>query len=296
MAGDKVWYDEAWRDLSGGAGSDAPPFPTILLSDGVLTASSSRLGTQVTATASGTPHTAGSWVEVDPSLSADADGLRVVLMAATNLAGTDTSTLLEIGLGAAASEVVWATIGVGYYITSANVSSQGFRVPGHIPAGSRVAVRARSAVASQAVNAVYSFFSESSPGLAAPVTMGADTATSHGTTLTVAGAINTKSAWTEIEDSTSAEFVALLVSAQCNANTAMGSSGVLVDIGIGAAASETVLIPDIYYHTATSEFMQDRSPTTYAVNIPVGSRLSARYAAANIADRIDLILVGAPSA
>jgi hypothetical protein len=74
----------------------------------------------------------------------------------------------------------------------------------------------------------------------------------------------------------------------------MTATGVLVDIGIGAASAETVLIADIYVQGSTSESLVLRSPVTYGVDIPAGSRLSARWARASATNSsLDCFLVGA---
>lgn len=266
--------------------AQAPSNPT---SDGVTAAASIRA--VVAAVASVTPHTAGAWVEVDAALAADCSGIVVAITGSTNSTGADSSTLLEIGTGASSSEVVWATIGVGFLNPGGVVAM--ITVPGFIAAGTRVAVRARSVIASQQVIAVYSFLPTKTLAPAAPTTYGADTATSRGTTITAPGALNTKGAWTQIAASTAVEHGLVLVCPQGAAGTAMAASGVLIDIGIGGSGSEAVLIGDIAIVGSTAELYQARSPLTYGVPIPAGSRLSARYARANTGNAVDLVLVAA---
>jgi hypothetical protein len=285
-----VYNGSTWVTLGGSSTSDASDqYPSALRSDGVATASSSR--TAVTLTASTTPHatTGVTWTELDPSLSGASSGIYVFVQTSVAASTTDTSTLLEFATGAAASEVVWATIPVGF--------SEGFtihRVPGLIASGTRVSARVRSAVVSQAVTVLCSFMTpKSSAAMGAPVTYGANTATSQGTVVTPPGTLNTKGAWTTIAASTTAIHNALYLGMQANGATGMAGSGVLLDIGIGAAASETVLVPDVYLLGVTSERYSIRSPTTYGVDIPLGSRLSARYARAAANNLVDLVLVGA---
>lgn len=278
----------------GAPASLADQWPSPLTPDLLATASSSR--TTVTAAASATPHTEGSWVEVDASLAADAYGIQIVPTAAVSLSGNNSSTLLEIGTGAGGAETVWATVAVGYYIASS--LSQPFTVPGFIAAGTRVAVRLRSAVASQSFSPLIHFLSGSGKGVApgAPVTMGVDTATSKGVSIAAPGALNTKGAWTEIEDATAFPFGALVVCPQADGGTGMSATGVLVDVGIGAAAAEAVLIGDIYLGGQSIEQYTRPNPLTYGVTIPAGSRLSVRYARANAGNALDCFLVGTRAA
>lgn len=258
-----------------------------LLDDGVTTASSVRAS--VTATASATPHTAGSYVEIDPSLSANAAGIWVTVSTDASSAGADSSTLLEIATGAAASEVAWATVAAGYRAGNPGP----FFVPGFIASGARVAVRCRSAIVSQSIAASYAFAPVKSIAPAAPVTMGEVTAASRGTTVTAPGSLNTKGAWTEIVSSTASAFGLVYAGIQAAGATTMNASGVLIDIGIGAAAAETVLISDLYYPGNASEFYRPNSTFTFGVSVPAGSRLSARYQRANANNAVDLLLVGA---
>lgn len=270
----------------GGSGTLSDQYVSAPTSDAVDSSTSVR--TTITATASATPHTAGSWVEIDPSIAANSSGVMVHL-SGVNTSNTNTSTLLDIGTGGSGSEVVWATIGVGYSVTNGP-----FRyVPGFIASGTRVSVRARSAVASQAVIGVFSILTAKSTQPSAPITIGADTANSRGVVLTAPGSLNTKSAWTEITSSTSGAIGNLLVCPQAASGTAMNTSGVLIDIGTGASGSESVLIGDIYLAGSSSEFYTPRSPLTYGVSIPAGTRVAARFARAATGNAVDLVLVGA---
>ena len=288
----KMWWNGAWVEMASVIPADPlggqPPVPTT---DAVATGSSIRSSFSLTASA--TPHSPGSWVEVDPSLSTDSDYVHIFMNTATNTTATDTSTLIEIGTGAAGAETVWATIPVGYGDSYAK-----YMIPGRIAAGTRVAIRYRSAVASKATGNIIVTFGRVHAGadLGTPATFGVNTATSKGVTLTAPGSLNTKSAWTQIVASTSVDLVALLVAVQGAGGTNMNGSGVLVDIGIGASGAESVLIPDIYLFGGAAELYTPRMLTTFGVDVPSGSRLAARYARANAGNAIDLTLIGAPPA
>lgn len=94
---------------------------------------------------------------------------------------------------------------------------------------------------------------------------GINTATPSGT--------NTKGAWTQIIASTSFEASALYVMAspgQNNVNT-------LVDIGIGAASSEQVILADFLVGSA----IRMKKGIVLPIAIPSGSRIAARSATSN---------------
>jgi len=66
-----------------------------------------------------------------------------------------------------------------------------------------------------------------------------------------------------------------------------------VDIGIGAAGSETDLIVDIHYHVNLTGASQISQSYFFKVNIPIGSRISARCLNAAAVDiDVDIILCG----
>lgn len=102
-------------------------------------------------------------------------------------------------------------------------------------------------------------------------TIGVDTATSRGTRILDGPAANTKGDYVELEASTSADAVGLLINvSRPNDNNVRFA----FDIALGAAASEVVLIADLGFRTDA------RQQTSFNIfipcNIPAGSRVSAR--------------------
>jgi hypothetical protein len=244
------------------------------LTDGVNSATSVR--TAITCTGSASPNnfdTPGAWVEIDPSLSADSSGVMVVLTVATWLSIGNSSTLIQIGVGAAASETVHATLSVGYAVLSYAVY-----VPGLIEAGTRVSVRVLSAAQTdKAITARYIFMSGNN--ISAPTSYGFDATNARGAALSWGG-LNTKGSYGEITASTTDDIDVISVFMQAGGDTAMNAAAVLLDIATGAASSEVVLIPDLFYETFTSESMR-MSGMVYSFvldeTIPAGTRIAARY-------------------
>lgn len=284
----KIWWSGAWADLGGGGGGSS--WPSNTLPDVVSAANSSRAAPGPIL-ASATPHTFGAWLEIDASLSADSDGIFVFLVNNFGVGATDTSGVLQIGLGTAGAEVPWVSQLVGYSVAGATLW-----FPGRIPAGSRVAARLQSIVASKNLGTtMWSFLpAKSATSLGAPVSYGVNLATSMGVLLTAPGSLNTKGAWTQIVASTSTDLAALTFGVQGAGSTSMAGASTLVDIGVGPASSEVVVIGDVHVQGGTGESYDVRSPVAFEVDIPAGSRISARYARANVANAIDLALVGAP--
>lgn len=285
MSSRKVWWNGDWVDLSDGGGTN-PAFPGASLADNALPSSWGA----VTATGSSTPYQPGAWVEIDASLSADAGGIALSLNAATNTAGTDTSTLLQIGTGTASSETPWATFSVGYMSVNTTLL-----IPGFIASGARVAARVLSAAqANKQVAARYIFLS--SQGVTgAPQSYGPNTTNARGTTVSYPGTINTMSGWVEATASTTADINVLAVTVSGGSATAIGNNVLSrVDIGVGAAASETVVCSVGMRASNTNENLVYVSPNLFGVTIPAGSRIAVRYSTDDASQSaIDVSLVGA---
>jgi len=118
---------------------------------------------------------------------------------------------------------------------------------------------------------------------------GALTASTTYSTVTAGNPAHTKGSWTEVIASTSGRAVSLTLSIFYAAGDG------LVDIGVGAAASETVLIPDIMVGTAG---FRAPNPQTFFCNIPKGTRISARWQATGASTTLPLgitICYGAPA-
>ena len=100
-------------------------------------------------------------------------------------------------------------------------------------------------------------------------TEGEDTANSRGTQVDSSGTANTKGSFTELVASTpfDADGVVIYVGAS-------NADSFLLDIAVGAAASEQVVIPDIHNDTKGSMEMNFYAP----IAVPAGSRISARIA------------------
>ncbi len=260
--------------------------------DGVTTASSSRAA--VTATASGTPHTVGSYTEIVSALAQDVSGVYVQITTATSTSAADSSSLINIAIGGAGSEVVVVpNIGIGYKAT-ANLT--GLFIPIRISRGTRVAFNAQSVVGSKTIAARFTFVTDKRKISASPTqidTYEANTATSAGVTVSNPGAGNTKGSYTEIIASTDRPYQGLFISIQGAQSTAISSGNILVDVAIGSAGNEINIIDNLQCVTTTGESVDPITPSTIMRHIPAGTRISARFQR-SVTAALDLIIHGIP--
>lgn len=105
----------------------------------------------------------------------------------------------------------------------------------------------------------------------------ASTSIATNTTITASATIHTKGAWTEFVASTPSD--AHLLFLHLNGSTVSAAdTSVAVDIGIGPAGSEVVVIPDLlaYGLGALAQGPGNGHQLVFPLEIPAGSRLSAR--------------------
>jgi len=234
-----------------------------------------------------------SWLELIASTPFHAHSLIV-------LPGPDDPTdyLIDIAIGAAGSEVIIInnlTHSHGntlYY--GQNVVSM-FQIPVNIPAGTRISVKAQGYAATKTISfSAYILNNNNFKGIYPTgkiITYGANTADSGGVSIDPGGTVKTKGAWSEITSSCEAlQGLVMAFGNQRNANRAW--AGWIIDLGIGAAGSEQVLIPDwgLMGNQTTSALTPTYSPYL-PISIPAGTRLSMR-AACYINDATDRLIDG----
>lgn len=106
--------------------------------------------------------------------------------------------------------------------------------------------------------------------------LGTVAASSQGTSLTANSVANTKgTTYTQLIASTAENYAGLLV--HVTGNQATASVAFLIDIAVGAAAAEQVLIPNVYYYQGSSSSVVRHDVMAYfPVAVAAGSRLSMR--------------------
>lgn len=244
---------------------------------------SGSVGTVVTA--SGTANVKGSWTQLVASTEFTSSRLMVMIVS-NNL----TTYLLDIGVGGAGSETILIP---DIHYSGSNLFPFIVDVPVGVPAGSRLAARVASATASAAmsVSACAIAGGSSDPSaLSRVVTYGALSASSKGTAVDPGGTVNTKGSWVEFSSSTAVAHKGLLIGVGNNNNTAASSGSWLVDVGIGAAGSELVAVPDFRVAATTVESVTPSASPFVPVSIPAGSRLAMRAQSNLSVDTTDRVL------
>lgn len=108
---------------------------------------------------------------------------------------------------------------------------------------------------------------------------GVSAASSAGTTLT-AGAVNTKGSYTELIASTAYPACGVVLSV----GLAQNVNAHAIDLAIGAAASEVIVVPDIFVHVLNTR--GGRFSVYLPIALPAGVRLSARTQCATASQTI----------
>jgi len=260
-----------------------PDFPISLTGGMVLSDSVSAAPA-----ASASTHTKGTYSQLIASTSADATGLYIGI---NNAAASGRSFLVDIAVGAAASEqIILANLLIDQPLRFVH----SLQLPCLIPAGSRLAARCQCDTGSQQITmdgflTAGGLWGESFGGPV--VTLGANTATSKGTTVDAGASVSTYGAWTTLEASTAADIIAINVRKGCNRNTAPIEANLYsnyLQIGVGAAAAEQV-VARLPVAATTSGYMGTGFEGWLPVNIPAGSRVAARFLA-NTNDATDRII------
>jgi hypothetical protein len=263
--------------------------PITLTSEGEVTASSGGTLTDDTTT-----NTKGDWIELVASTAKQADGFIV------NIQTGDTGVsdfLIDIGTGAAAAEVVLVS-NILYSSGGSDAEPARAYFPIPIPPGTRVSARSQCVDLSQRVRVILTLCDG---GVARSLkrrvatTYGADTSDSGGTAVDAGGSTHTKGGWAELSASVTKDFDQAVICVSNRNNATNTSQNVLLDLGVGAALSEVVIVPDLYYRiSATVEDVMPKM-TWVPLQVRAGQRLACRIQSSSndATDRvIDVVVIG----
>lgn len=266
----------------------------IALFEGVGALTASSAGTSITS--SGSANTKGSWTQLIAATTRDA--AFVVVNPILNGGASNISYGIDIGVGGAGSENPVITNFPAFFSPSQQVFAASAILPVRIPAGSRVSARCQSSGLSAAIGIVLqlgdsSLASADFAQIAEAV--GFNTATTLGTAVDGGGTANTKGSYAQIVASAAATYRGFLVVIDTLNTTASALNGKLLDIAIGAAASEQVIVPNIAIALNNGVGNQPQVLGPFWVPIPEGTRLSARcQCSSNAADsrKLGITLMG----
>jgi hypothetical protein len=259
-------------------------------------------GTTVTTGVANTKTT--SWVQIVASTAFDYDTITIVLSDVA--AGGD--FLVDIAIGAASSEVIVAANLSASSGTGSISRGAVYVLPIPIPAGSRISAKSQSNLASATVR-VCAYGSAGGFAVIEPMgrvtTYGANTADSGGTSVDPGGVAHTKGTadpgttsggWFQITSSTTNPIRALILAFPNQANGTRTSGTWLVDVGIGAQGSRTVIIPNLLLQASTTDdTMVPNVLGPFYVNIPAATAIAIRCQSVVIdaTDRLfDVIVYG----
>ena len=239
-------------------------------------------------------HVKGNWGQVIASTPKDSAGLLVFFVNVG--AATNSEFLYDIGVGASGSEQVLI----------ANILYTGRQHTGHamffpifVPAGTRLSTRIQNFSGGNYTGIYIQIVLLSQPLLGSSplsvcTTYGANASTTRGVSIDPGAAANTKGAWTEIVASSN-RLRYLGIAFGLQANTIRADGGRLFDIGIGAASSEQVIIPDIFIAEGGIADLDPPHNLWFPVDIPAGTRISVRQQSTitDATDRLlDIVLYG----
>lgn len=242
----------------------------------------------------GSANAKGSWAELTSSSPIDADGFYLNVA----MVGTNRDFLFDIGVGAAGSEVVIlenVLVSIGSISIGQIVEAY---VPLPIKAGTRIAARCQSTTVSAVLGimahlAAGDFYSAMRCGRA--TTYGALTADSGGTSIDPGAVASTKGSWVELAASLTNPFRSALVCVGNQANAVRSAASYSLDLGIGAAASEQVVLADNYMHADATTDLVFPPLIQRFLSAKSGERLAARAKSdiTDATDRLfDLVVIG----
>lgn len=232
----------------------------------------------------------GSWAQITASLSQDSSWMMFFI---ETLHSSGANYCVDIGVGGAGSEVVIVS---NLFFAGQAAGFVRYMFPLTIPAGTRVAARAAgNGSPGGGVSIGMTVFADSyqSAGCASAIdTYGFSSATILGTAVDPGSTANTKGAYSQIVSSTTADIAGIFAVFDSQ-NASGGTSGSfysLIDIAVGGAGSEVVIVPNIVltlFLSGSPAILGGFLPYM-PVQIPAGSRIAVRsQSSSNISpDRI----------
>lgn len=253
----------------------------------------------------GANNTKGSWAEITSSCPFDVGLIAIYLQAVLGVS-QEKYTLLDIGIGSSGNEVVLIP-NISYmhmtYNSANNNTHEDVRyihIPLNIAAGQRISIRGQTnhtaTMGKYAGLFLYPLSHLTTPSFSKITDYGTNTSTSRGVTVDTGATANTKSSWTQITASTTRRIKSMIPQFASGQNAPFGRS--YIDIGIGGAGSEVVVIPDIYIRAtgpngSTRVLAPNGMTNLYPFDIPTGTRIAARgQNDGNIIRYIDVSILG----
>lgn len=228
--------------------------------------------------AAGAANVKGAWVQLVAASARDAHSVVLEIGLDSGTSGIP-GFLIDIGIGASGSEQI--IVPNLFYDQRAEFSEAVlcmFRLPLKVPAGSRLAARVQCVTASATfrVSAQLVSGEPSEDSVSRVYAYGVDTATSRGTEIDPGATVDTKGAWVQLVAS-SDELSGLFITLGHGPVDTTTGCRYLIDIGVGAAASEQVIVSNIAVDSIIDgNLLLPAITDLFRTKIPAGSRLAVR--------------------
>jgi hypothetical protein len=221
----------------------------------------------------------GSWVQLIASLTDDTFGL-IICLNANQLSGNSRNTVVDIGIGPAASEVVLIADLIGGNAVAYNVTGGGiwYYFPVAIPAGTRIAARAQSTVTATIACFIQAMQKPQNPSMFK--------ACSHVETIGMTAPQGTgpyspgtgsEGAWQLLGASTRDNWFWQIAAQVNSADTSHLANAIHLDLAYGDATNKDILLESILMHTSTAEGAVNTVSVIGAGGfVPAGTNIYAR--------------------
>jgi hypothetical protein len=237
-------------------------------------------GTVITANA--TAHVMGAFVPFSLVTPISASGITLTINTPTTLVA---SYLINIGIGASGSEQII----IPNIIVSSGVLDLPAVVyfPVRIPAGVRLAAQVAASTASSTVTISGmlhgAVWGSPVPNQRVVAWRAGALVNSRGTAIDPGAVANTKpTTYTTVAAATTESARGLIIGLGNQIDLTRTVAHWLIDVAVGAAASERIIIPDYYARASVNETVMPVLSPVFPVSVPAGSRLSVRAQSNNI--------------
>lgn len=211
----------------------------------------------------------------------------------TNVA-SDRYAIFDIGKGTFGSEqVIFSNLPASN--SEGEIRTYQYRFPCALQSGETLCARLQSTVARHVASVGFRFESHGFAHFASGnkvQTYGTSTTTSR-LTVVPSGAANVKGSWVQIVGSTSDDISELIIIAGDEEASGLNNGWYLVDIGVGQAGSEKIIIPDLSFVAySTNSGLNPYLIGPMPVSIPAASRLAMRVQCSETGRDIGFALIG----
>ncbi len=232
--------------------------------------------------ASASANTLGSWVQLVASTGSDCCFLRVDI---GGFNGAGPNGAVDIGVGAGGSEVVVISQLMVAHRDPNGAAQVDYFIPVSIPSGTRIAARCQCHAINDGTFVGVSWFDGAHTqveGYAGVDSLGFTAASTQGTTIDPGATAGTKGAYAQLTASTTRDYAGLFFAFDAlnvTTGTTNNTDGFEIDVAIGAAASEVIIVPDIHVlkeYMSTVVGFQPKCSEIFWAPIPSGTRVAVR--------------------